>query len=204
MVEASLDFAIYSIKAVSHVSGVTEPTLRAWEKRYQVLTPHRTGSNHRRYSKRDILRVVWLRQRLEEGMSISQASTLLQTQPDETLLAMDYIFAKNNGNRNSSANGSTNDTGKHLRLDEEVRSPERLVEELLTAFLSFNEHQAEGLLAEAAGLYPPEQLCLNIMQPVLTEIGERWMNNEVTVATEHFATSICRNRLNAMLGRYPL
>jgi len=202
--EASLDFAIYSIKAVSHVSGVTEPTLRAWEKRYNVLVPHRTDSNHRRYTKRDILRVIWLRQRLEEGMSISQASTLLQTQPDETLLAVNNTFGKIYSSKSGNTNVNIKDNSKHFRLDEQVRSPERVVEDLLTAFLSFEEHQAEDLLAEAAGLYPPEQLCLNIIQPVLTEIGERWMNNEVTVATEHFATAICRNRLNAMFESLPI
>ena len=60
------------------------------------------------------------------------------------------------------------------------------------------------LLTEAVGLYSPEQLCLGIIQPVLTEIGERWMRNEITVASEHFATNICRNRLNAMIKSLPI
>lgn len=200
MVEASLDFPIYSIKAVSHISGVTEPTLRAWEKRYSVLTPQRTESGHRRYTKRDIYRVMWLRQRLEEGMSISQASTLLQTQPDEVLLEAVQSEFKVNPAKNGNGNGVI----KRARLEEQVRSPERLTEELLKAFTSYNEARAEDLLAEAAGLYSPEQLCLGIIQPVLVEIGERWLRNEVTVATEHFATTICRNRLNAMLESLPI
>ena len=120
MIEPSLDFPIYSIKAVSRISGVTEPTLRAWEKRYNVLTPKRTDSGHRRYSKRDIYRVMWLNLRLEEGMSISQASVLLQTQPDEALLTMAQYKSK----AANSSNGqlyTSNGNGKRARLEEYVR-----------------------------------------------------------------------------------
>src|SRR6478672_8358726 len=97
MVEAALDFPIYSIKAVAHMAGITEPTLRAWEKRYSILTPKRTESGHRRYTRRDIYRVMWLKNRLEEGMSISQASALLKTQPESVLLEMAQ-FEKNGRN----------------------------------------------------------------------------------------------------------
>lgn len=204
MVETSLDFPIYSIKAVSHISGVTEPTLRAWEKRYSVLTPKRTDSGHRRYTKRDIYRVIWLRQRLEEGMSISQASTLLQTQSDETLLEMAQHEAKANRNGNGRTLNGTNGTAKNSRNEDLVRSTPQLSDELLQSFLDYDEQRADHLLEEASGLYSPEQVCLNIIQPVLIEVGERWLRNELTVATEHFATSVCRNRINAMIESLPI
>jgi DNA-binding transcriptional MerR regulator len=208
MVEASLDFPIYSIKAVSHLSGVTEPTLRAWEKRYKVLTPKRTDSGHRRYTKRDIYRVIWLRNRLEEGMSISQASTLLETQSDEALLEVVQQKPQSpypSYGKNSSPNTLT-PSGKRSQplMEEQVRSITRLNSELLQALINFDEARSGQLLIEAVGLYSPEQLCLEIIQPVMLEIGERWVRNEVTVVAEHFASTICRHRLNAMLDALPV
>jgi DNA-binding transcriptional MerR regulator len=41
--------------------------LRKWEQRYGVLRPERTTGHHRRYSERDLLRVMWLKDRLSEG-----------------------------------------------------------------------------------------------------------------------------------------
>lgn len=208
MMDTTLDFAIYSIKAVAHMAGVTEPTLRAWEKRYSILTPGRTESGHRRYTKRDIYRVMWLKQRLEEGMSISQAATLLQTQPESVLLEM-AKYEKNG--RNGRTNGiytendlTTAKTKRTALLPNEVRSPQTLTDQLLRAFLDFDEQTADRLLAEAASIYSPETVCVDIMQAVLIEIGERWVKNEVTIANEHFASTICRARLNAMIEALPL
>ena len=39
----------YSIRDVELLTGITAYTLRAWEKRYQGLLPHRTGTNIRYY-----------------------------------------------------------------------------------------------------------------------------------------------------------
>ena len=209
MVETALDFAIYSIKAVAHMADITEPTLRAWEKRYSILSPGRTDSGHRRYTKRDIYRVMWLKQRLEEGMSISQASTLLQTQPESVLLDMAQYEKGQRGVATTKPAWSDPNTGEvrhnnEIVLPNEVRSPQVLVDRLLEALLQFDEATADRLLAEASSIYPPETVCVDIIQAVLIEIGERWFKNEVTIATEHFASTLCRARLNAMIEALPL
>ncbi len=185
------------------MAGITEPTLRAWEKRYSILSPQRTDSGHRRYTKRDIYRVMWLKNRLEEGMSISQASVLLQSQPNEDLSeVMQYErkqpWQATPGKRNGKA------TSRSPYQNHNVRSLAILGDELLQAFIDFDEQQAENLLSEAVGLYSPEEVCVELIQPVLQEIGERWMRNEVTIATEHFSSNICRTRLNAMINSLPL
>jgi DNA-binding transcriptional MerR regulator len=203
MVDTALDFAIYSIKAVAHMAGITEPTLRAWEKRYNILTPQRTESGHRRYTKRDIYRVIWLKNRLEEGMSISQASTLLLTQPEKNLDEVLQSEVKQGWSTpGTKRNGHS--TGGRQSQGSEIRSLKVLSGELLNAFLEYNEQKADNLLSEAVGLYSPEEICVDIMQPVMREIGERWMRNEVTVATEHFASNMCRTRVNAMIDSLPV
>jgi DNA-binding transcriptional MerR regulator len=66
-----------NIAALAARTGVAPDTLRKWEQRYHILQPSRTPGGQRRYSERDVGRVEWLRERLEEGYRISVAASLL-------------------------------------------------------------------------------------------------------------------------------
>ncbi|MFZ4755956.1 MAG: MerR family transcriptional regulator [Miltoncostaeaceae bacterium] len=62
-----------SIGALAARTCVPVDTLRAWERRYGVLRPWRTGGGQRRYGAADIERVLWLAARVAEGQRISEA-----------------------------------------------------------------------------------------------------------------------------------
>ena len=68
-----------NIAALAKRTGVAPDTLRKWEQRYRILQPTRTAGGQRRYSERDVARVEWLRERLQEGYRISEAASLLGT-----------------------------------------------------------------------------------------------------------------------------
>jgi DNA-binding transcriptional MerR regulator len=59
-----------NIAALAQRTGVPPDTLRKWEQRYRILQPDRTAGGQRRYSERDVARVEWLRERLDEGYRI--------------------------------------------------------------------------------------------------------------------------------------
>jgi MerR family transcriptional regulator, light-induced transcriptional regulator len=63
----------YTIKVLSERTGVRPVTLRAWERRYDLLDPNRQDNNYRLYSERDIQIIRWITHRLDEGLSISNA-----------------------------------------------------------------------------------------------------------------------------------
>jgi MerR family transcriptional regulator, light-induced transcriptional regulator len=67
-----------NIEAVARRTGVPAATLRKWEERYGVPAPSRTSGSQRRYGDRDVRQIEWLRDRLAEGLRISQAVSLLQ------------------------------------------------------------------------------------------------------------------------------
>ena len=46
--------AYYSIKEVSQMVGVSEPTLRYWETEFSFLKPRTTSNNVRQYQEKDI------------------------------------------------------------------------------------------------------------------------------------------------------
>jgi MerR family transcriptional regulator, light-induced transcriptional regulator len=68
-----------NIAALARRTGIAADTLRKWEQRYRILQPSRTTGGQRRYSERDVARVEWLRERLDEGYRIGEAASLLGT-----------------------------------------------------------------------------------------------------------------------------
>lgn len=80
---ANEDIPTYNLKAVVQETGLKPDTLRAWERRYGMPDPDRTGGGHRLYSQRDINTLKWLLARQREGMSISRAVSLWRNLQEE-------------------------------------------------------------------------------------------------------------------------
>ncbi len=70
------DTPVFNTKAVVQQTGIAAPTLRAWERRYDLLSPERANNTYRLYSARDIALIHWLKARINTGISISQAIAL--------------------------------------------------------------------------------------------------------------------------------
>lgn len=68
----------YNIKAVTQLTGVQAGTLRAWERRYDIVRPVRNELGHRLYTDEHVRKIKWLVQKIENGFTISQAISLLK------------------------------------------------------------------------------------------------------------------------------
>ncbi len=66
------------IRAVSQVTGVNPITLRAWERRYDLIRPTRTPAGHRLYSQQDIRTIQRIQELAEGGMGFAQIAALLE------------------------------------------------------------------------------------------------------------------------------
>jgi DNA-binding transcriptional MerR regulator len=62
------------IGEVARRTGVTVPTLRAWERRYGLLLPVRTAGGHRRYSDEDVQRVLAVLELTGQGWGVGAAA----------------------------------------------------------------------------------------------------------------------------------
>ena len=71
---------LYPIREVSRLTGVNPVTLRAWERRYGLLVPHRTPSGHRLYSMADIERVRSVMAWIERGVAVSKVASIIDRQ----------------------------------------------------------------------------------------------------------------------------
>lgn len=167
----------YSIKTVCAQTGIRAVTLRAWERRYHLLTPSRTPSNYRLYSKRDVAVLRWLKQRIDEGVSISRAVAELAA-----------IRATGHW---PELVPTLPPTLKFPSASPPTFYPQRLYE----ALVSYNEFQASQVLNDAQATFDLLTLCNEILTPCLVQLGVAWERGEIRVATEHFASNFLRGRL---------
>ncbi|WP_100402441.1 MerR family transcriptional regulator [Bacillus sp. FJAT-42315] len=166
----------YNIKAVSNLVGIQPGTLRAWERRYQILNPVRNDSGHRLYTEEDVKKLKWLAMKVNRGFTISQAVSLM----DQHEVGVDQQVIEN--------------------IYQEQHS---LSEDLLQALLSFNEVKAQELINQAFSLYTIDKVTIDILADLLVRIGDMWEREEITTAHEHFATSILRSRIGMIMHSFP-
>jgi methanogenic corrinoid protein MtbC1 len=70
------------------------------------------------------------------------------------------------------------------------------------ALLGGDPRSATGLVEDAARAGTAvEDLYLDVLQPALHEVGDRWERGEISVAQEHFATAVTSSVLAAIAGR---
>ena len=162
---------VFNTAAVARRSGVLPTTFRAWERRYGFPAPHRQEGNRRSYSEQDVLALAWLRDRLDEGLTISAAVAMLREQLAQTRPAP--------------------------AVDGQAAS--LLSRQLEQALLEFDAAGAQARLAEAFAMYSLELVCLGVIQPALVAIGDGWHAGQVDIAQEHFASAFLRGRLLELL-----
>ncbi len=173
---------LYNLKAVINEVGLTPATLRAWERRYGLLKPHRSPGGHRLYSRRDIDLLKWLIDRQQEGLSISSAVEMWKSQHEgyeDTSLPIQTPVPVT-GTGETILNG--------------------LREQWITACLAFNDQAANRTLDQAFAVAAPEMILAEVLQKGLAQLGERWYAGSISVQQEHFASAIAIRRVNTLLA----
>ena len=77
MANEKSDRAVYSIGAVARMLDVPASTLRAWEERYSVVTPSRSGGAQRLYSRTQVEQLRFVKAQMDSGASAADAHRLL-------------------------------------------------------------------------------------------------------------------------------
>ena len=178
----------YNLKVVLNETGITEHTLRAWERRYGLPMPERTPGRHRLYSHYDIETVKWLMNRQSEGLSISHAVAIWKEQ----------IASGADPLAGSVPAGASRPI---------TPAPETSLDgsraHWLEACLNFHEMDAENALNQAFALFPIEAVCREVLQRGLAEVGMQWYGNQASVQQEHFASALAMRRLDALVSAAP-
>lgn len=167
----------FSIKAVAQATGLSVETLRAWERRYDVVAPIRDGSGRRTYSAADVARLRLLRSAIELGHTISRLAPL----SDEELAK---VVAESGGQARAISRG------------------QGFVDRAVDAALHSDPAGVEEALTLAIALLPPGEAVMSVLSPLVHDIGERWHRGEVSVAQEHMVTDIVRRLIISVSRGY--
>lgn len=176
---------MFGIGAVTRITGISETTLRVWERRYHFPQTFRTSGGHRLYSQDEVLHLQWVKMHVDEGIRTRQAILAL-SQTERDLGVVGALHEPLRMNRESDASLMT------------VRDA------LLEALLTYDSSQISSILQESTARHSLSDLVLDVIAPTLSEIGEGWCRGEVEVATEHFATNILRQQLQLWMQASPI
>ena len=172
----------FPIRAASKLTGLSVDTLRAWERRYQAISPDRSG-HIRRYNEADIARLTLLREAVEGGHSISQLAPLPNPQIEALL-------------------------GRHVALQAtpkqptNVAAPNALRPDLQMLLLAIDQFDNAGIdreLNRLATLVSPRDLLQEILAPLMEQIGEHWHQGNLTIAQGNMVYSAIRNLLGTLI-----
>jgi len=176
----------YRIKTVSTKTGIRPVTLRAWERRHEILEPHRADNQYRLYSDRDIAILRWIKSRVDRGMPISSAVAELKSMqrvgswPD-VLPPAPLVQSKK----------------------EHLVPPEFYSTHLFDALISHDEDRASELFDEVVKNFDLNTLLHEIICPTLRQIGEAWYQGRIRISTEHYASNIIQGKLLGLMDSFP-
>lgn len=190
---------MYTIRQAAARAGLHIPTVRAWERRYDVVAPERTASGYRLYDDRAIDRLIAMRHLVEhEGMRPSQAAERLRAAGDD----LEELLAHA---RAHEGNGVTASPG--AASDREPGRSETAVGAFMAAARSFDVEGMERVLDDAFAAERFEAAVERVVFPALHAIGDGWADGSIDVAMEHAASETIRRRLTrfdaAMAPREP-
>jgi DNA-binding transcriptional MerR regulator/methylmalonyl-CoA mutase cobalamin-binding subunit len=176
----------YNVKAVCRLTGLNEHTLRSWERRYQAITPDRQENRRRLYSREDVERLRLLVRLVEHGYAIGQVAPLgdqelkgLVTQHE----AMDQSYQK-------TANTQLDHFNPAIREEAEGRT-----QAIIKSLQVFDLEKLQVELDQARLEYSSKDLLLQIILPVMVQVGHLVFNNQMDIGHEHALTALIRAHL---------
>lgn len=164
----------YQIKQLERMTGIKAHTIRIWEKRYGLITPHRTSTNRRSYDERQVRKLLNVNTLLALGYKISKLAALTEDELNQVVQNLDI----------------------NLSTDTAISG---YIDDLLRSMLDFNEPAFEKIYAAATtrlGLY---EAMIHVFYPFLVKVGVLWNVNKAAPIQEHFASNIIKRKLMAAI-----
>ena len=172
----------HPVRLTAFRTGLTAHILRAWERRYQVVTPARSGGGQRLYSDLDLERLHLLRRLTERGHSIGRLAKTSLADLERMVREEDVASAIAEpavGSRPEDFRSAAINAARRLDAAELQAVLERAAVTL----------GVPGFLDEVAGAS-------------LKKIGQDWSEGTLSVAHEHLATAVFRRVLGWILRVY--
>jgi DNA-binding transcriptional MerR regulator len=159
----------HAIAIVARMTGLSIDTLRAWERRYRIVTPLRDEGGVRRYSEQDVARLELARAATALGHPIRTVAKL----SDEEL----YYLVRE---------AQADTPGRGAAAEPTVRA-------VIESLRCYDLDQAERVLHAAALLMPTDELVMDVLVPLMQRVGSLWESGHLSIAQEHIVSQLLRN-----------
>lgn len=182
----------YSMKVVSMRTGLSAHAIRAWERRYNAVSPKRDSNNRRYYTEDDINRLSLLKKATDAGFGISQ---VVSSSDDELKNLIDTMNVIDLPIRSE-------DIDSELRQILNESSYENYVEGFMNALDQMDSKTLENILIQAETDYGLNGVIENVLVPLMEEIGEGWRKGNLRISHEHLASHVIRTFLGGVLASH--
>jgi DNA-binding transcriptional MerR regulator/methylmalonyl-CoA mutase cobalamin-binding subunit len=170
------------MRLVAERTGLSPDVLRAWERRYGVVTPGRSAGGQRWYTEADVAHLRLLARAVEAGRNIASVAQL----SDEALTLLV---------RNEEAAVLARQTPHGFVAQPYLADAIAAVETLDAAAL-------EATLRQATLRLSMDELLDGVISPLVRSTGDRWHGGTLSPAHEHLATAVVRRILGWLTDQY--
>ncbi len=164
---------MYTIKAMTSLTGLSAETLRAWERRYACITPVRNGTGRRSYTQDDLEKLKLLVNLTRSGHAIGK------------IAHMDSEQLRRFRNQSLPSNDNGHDA---------------LFNQLIEALQQYKIEHCEQLLKRALLAHEPLEYARDILLPALHRVGQLWHDERINIAQEHLFSSCVKRIVLALVN----
>lgn len=164
---------MYTISHVAELLGVPAATLRAWQRRYGVVSPKRSDAGYRLYDDADLDTLRRMQRLIVAGWSPMQAADAARTADHEL-------------------------TEPVPATPEAPRLAATVDGDLVAAAAALDASAVSRMLDERLAYASFEQLADGWLLPQLERLGAAWAAGQVSVAGEHLVAATVQRRLSTL------
>ena len=167
--------AVYSIKELEKLSGIKAHTIRMWEKRYNLIDPHRTHTNIRCYTDCDLKKILNVAVLNRHGIKISNIARLNEAELKEEI----------------------------IRVSNVSHSHENIVDSLIVSMIELDDYKLTGILEKSISKIGLKETAIEVLYPFLEKVGILWQAGDVNPVQEHFVSCLIRQKIIAATDHLP-
>ena len=168
--------AVYSIKELEKLSGIKAHTIRIWEKRYNLIEPHRTNTNIRYYTDSDLKKILNVAVLNRQGIKISNIAKLNDLELKEEI----------------------------IRVSRSHYSNEDIIDSLIIAMFDLDEYKLLSIIEKSISRIGFTSTVTDVLYPMLDKVGILWQSGDIYPAHEHFLSNLLRQKIIAATDKLKL
>lgn len=172
----------YSIRDIEKLTGIKAHTLRMWEQRYSLLSPHRTKTNIRYYDEEHLKLLLNVSLLISRGFKISKISRM----STEDMLER------------------VRETYHQVESEQSDLATQLQINNLVMCMLDFDEVRFEKIFSTNILRRGVEKTLLNIIYPFLDRMSIMWRIGEMDSGQEHFMYYLIRQKVIVAIDALPI